>query len=445
MSFNFRSDGDSPYGSWTNLAEIELEENGYYVLVGANSSGKTSLQQGLYRNNGDAILIPSERSIVIDNINPIESLSNAQNVLRETLRHHPVDIMEFATGSLREYSQKLPNLLINSAGILSSVPQLNVELADFGMPSVEIQGEGAQWVMLGGRKITQHGSGARTLLTILAALVHPRINPVIIDEPENSLEPLAQKLLRDKLLEYGKRKTIIVATHSHLFLNRKAGQLSHNFRVTKEDGVSQVAPLHDERDLQEVVFTLLGNSVEDLFLPTNYLIVEGPSDQVIVQKVLELVDQTDKVVQVVSAGGITNVANKFSAVCEQALPLVMGTSPYKSRVTCLIDKCDESDGGQARAVTELKRELGDRLLELDDPTIEEYMHDDIYRAAGLNKAEKLAEIEAIKQASMTKENKKIAIDKVKKDISLAISANLVEEHLTRISKITDAVKKALNS
>jgi predicted ATPase len=64
------------------------------------------------------------------------------------------------------------------------------------------------------------GSGLRGLLPILAALTHPNIQVVLIDEPEISLEPRLQKVLRDVLVEKSEQKVIVIATHSHLFLHR---------------------------------------------------------------------------------------------------------------------------------------------------------------------------------------------------------------------------------
>jgi predicted ATP-dependent endonuclease of OLD family len=132
------------------------------------------------------------------------------------------------------------------------------------------------------------GSGIRGALPILAALTNPNVSVILIDEPELSLEPRLQKVLRDILIDESERKVIVVATHSHLFVRRD--DIAANQRITPniERTEAVVTTLSEPRELYDVVFRLLGSSTEDLFFPANYVIVEGASDQAIVTKVLQL-------------------------------------------------------------------------------------------------------------------------------------------------------------
>src|SRR5260370_17929595 len=84
-------------------------------------------------------------------------------------------------------------------------------------------------LLIDNRTITQMGTGARSLLMIIMALIHPDYTIVLIDEPELFLEPRLQKALRDLFMQKAKEKRIVAATHSHLFLNRAEDQYDHNF------------------------------------------------------------------------------------------------------------------------------------------------------------------------------------------------------------------------
>jgi hypothetical protein len=50
--------------------------------------------------------------------------------------------------------------------------------------------------------------------------------------------------------------------------------------------------------------TLLGSSAEDLFFSNNFLIVEGATDQIIAEKIMELKGIGRTKIKVVSASGI---------------------------------------------------------------------------------------------------------------------------------------------
>jgi predicted ATPase len=83
------------------------------------------------------------------------------------------------------------------------------------------------------------GTGLRSLLAILAAMTNDEVTAILIDEPELSLEPRLQKATRDLLVETAERKRVVlVATHSHLFLNRDEVEASQV--VTREGGLTTV-------------------------------------------------------------------------------------------------------------------------------------------------------------------------------------------------------------
>ena len=65
------------------------------------------------------------------------------------------------------------------------------------------------------------GDGVITVIRILLQLYVDKVNPLIIDEPELSLHPSAQKRLLKVIAEYSMKRQIVISTHSPLFINWK--------------------------------------------------------------------------------------------------------------------------------------------------------------------------------------------------------------------------------
>ena len=68
-------------------------------------------------------------------------------------------------------------------------------------------------------------------------------------------------------------KSLFIATHSHIFLDRSAYE--NNFVVTKRDKLISARQLNTASDLHEVQFNMLGNDLELLYLPAAIVLVEG--------------------------------------------------------------------------------------------------------------------------------------------------------------------------
>jgi hypothetical protein len=93
--------------------------------------------------------------------------------------------------------------------------------------------------------------------------------------------------------------------------------------VTRADDMTSVSTIASTEELYDLTFDLLGSSTEDLFFPRNYIIVEGASDQVIVQRVLDLLGEPASTIKVLSAQGIDEVRERASSVVRALVPLVV--------------------------------------------------------------------------------------------------------------------------
>jgi hypothetical protein len=357
---------------------------GYSALVVPNNVGKSTILQAVFRFlHGDAevgqdrqaLILPDRGYVEPDTQTGSATLGSWNHELFTQLNGRPLSHASSAQGPGRA---QLARVLMHG-DLVPQVLAMNDLLGRLGLRPFRLGR--AQQVESEDIAVYLQGSGLRGLLPILAALTNQHVQVLLIDEPEISLEPRLQKALRDLLIDASAEKTIVLSTHSHLFLNRQQEQVESNQFVTRgEDNLTVLRTLATPRELFEVTFDLLGSSTEDLFFPRNYIIVEGASDQEIVAKMLELLGMPT--IKVLSAQGIDTVRDTVASVLRALVPLVVNDSPYAERVIALIDQPKDPESAN---VQKLRQDLGDRLYTLEAPSIEEYMPAAIYEKARRDK------------------------------------------------------------
>ena len=429
---------ESQQGPLPTGFEINLEGD-YIVLVGANNAAKTSILQALFRKFWNQVNAKNKHEICI--ILP-------ERIFVDTTTQSGTKTLEIynneLTGSIgsggnnRSYhapnygpmSSELPKLLLNHWNFYEQLGRLNTYFRYFDLPEFAL--DGPQEIKFEEVQVAMQGSGLRSIFTILAALTDEHIKLLLIDEPEQSLEAGVQKSLRDPFytVSSDQGKQIIVTTHSHLFLNRR--DFASNYAVTKTNGQVNIHRVASVEELYDITFQMLGNSVEDLFLPYNYIVVEGVSDQIIVDKVKALKGISTTRVKVISAAGVDNVTNMLYAVCNSLTPLVVNDSPYATRVVALVDKPRKLSDASYK---ELKRVLKDRLFTLDQHSLEAYLPDFLYEKCRRNKQ---ADIEELKRLKDNYEQ----LSALKTQISNAIANVLTVDDIQHIPSIAEAIDKA---
>jgi ABC-type cobalamin transport system ATPase subunit len=413
-----------PRSSWT-------VPTGYASLVGPNNAGKSTLLQYAFvtavedSNFGArrVAYIPADRF----SVQPTTQVGGRTLVewntdMLASVRTSP---MHFGGSSAGPPRSELYALLLQTDDYLSQLQRLDTFLPRLGFESMRLRG--AQTAHFGDMQAIQQGAGLRSVLPVLAALTDPELRLILIDEPELSLEPMVQRRLRDLLVESAtEERPIVVATQSHLMLNRSS--LQSVLRVDRAlDGV-HVTPTSSVAELLDVVFGLLGNSTEDLFFPGNFLIVEGASDAAICNAVLTLHGVPPGRVKVLAAGGVDSVRQTAAAVERALVPLTVNDSPYATRVVAMVDAVEPGRLG------ELRRVLGERLIVLDAASLEEYIPDGFYSRVGLDKVTVLAQLQAAARRDQSA---------LKAEVAVAMAAVLTSEDLPAIPLIVKAVTKAI--
>lgn len=131
------------------------------------------------------------------------------------------------------------------------------------------------------------GDGVISVIRILAHLFEGRQTGLIIDEPELSLHPLAQKKLIKLIAKYSQTRQIIISTHSPYFvsweyikngaiLNRvsKTGDKSSKINTIKE--FNKYSKLINGENWQQPY--LMDVASKEIFFQDNILFVEGQED-----------------------------------------------------------------------------------------------------------------------------------------------------------------------
>lgn len=163
-----------------------------------------------------------------------------------------------------------------------------------------------------------------------------------IDEAELHLHPGAQRHLKKALLELSQSvDQVFINTHSSVLMVDEHKE-QHVFRVDKSAGKTEVTPVQG-RLKQDVVFQLLGGSPADLLLPSNFLIVEGPSDKALLDGIIFRHYSGKPSIQIVAAEGDDERARQsMDAINSVFKPL--DTPIYREKLVILLDK----PNGQAK-------------------------------------------------------------------------------------------------
>lgn len=194
----------------------------------------------------------------------------------------------------------------------------------------------------------------------------------LLDEAEVHLHPTAQRQLKEVLLAIsGQGDQVLINTHSSVLI-ADDGPNQSNFRVKKTHGQTSVSPV-TAKEKGPVVYELLGGSPADLLLPPNFMIVEGHSDCLFLQKVIQrhYADRPD--ILIVAAGGDT-VKQAASIDALQSFFVPLHLSPiYRDRVTIL---CDQPNATQVAKLKDFNAKFPNlakqgQLFVLENGSIEE--------------------------------------------------------------------------
>lgn len=172
--------------------------------------------------------------------------------------------------------------------------------------------------------INQASSGEKEIINFLLGVFAFNINNgiIIIDEPELHLHPRWQNVLLDLFIELSTltKNQFILSTHSPTFINDKS--YNHIFRIYKdENNASKEITLKDNGifKLRDILHIVNSTNNEKIFFADVVLLVEGITDRLVFQKILnEQIENSNatRIVEIIEIKGKSNVDNfkKFLSI-----------------------------------------------------------------------------------------------------------------------------------
>ncbi|MEA2088350.1 MAG: AAA family ATPase [Patescibacteria group bacterium] len=220
----------------------------------------------------------------------------------------------------------------------------------------------------------------------------------LIDEAELHLHPSAQRALKKALIDICTTDQVFINTHSSVLVveDNKCQKI---FKVEKTNKITDITEVGEAEKI-DVIFDLLGGSPSDLFLPRNFLIVEGRSEFEFINCIIKrFYISKYKGIKIIFAGGdIDEQEPSLLAVHKLFVPLAGSDNPiYKDKAVVLIDKPNskqQTKYDQFKAGYPYLFE-NKQVFELDVETLEQYYPN------GYKKAKN--EIDANKKVEYTKE------------------------------------------
>lgn len=321
------------------LASVKAK-NGYTVLAGPNNSGKSYVLKHLYRTLGNtAYLISTNRFYHTYFLGQASAerndLENARHQLFQHIddpkHNHESNHLSFDRVFTLLNDDQRTALLTHCHKLLGF--QFSIE------PEIPNNRFSRQMLLVDGIPLSVTSTGVRLLILLLACCYFPQFEYLIIDEPELSLSPPLQSVLKSSFADSNLRRSdfphlkhVVVATHSHIFLDRN--DYGSNVAVTRVGNTisaNRLSTIHEFLDLQ---FNLLGNQLEFMFLPSAIVLVEGPSDRDFISHSIRMAF-SGKQVAVINAVGDGGINAKLRVLSEAFGDL--RASPYHNRVLAVVD------------------------------------------------------------------------------------------------------------
>jgi putative ATP-dependent endonuclease of OLD family len=163
----------------------------------------------------------------------------------------------------------------------------------------------------------------------------------LIDEAELHLHPTAQRALKNALRDIiDTQGQVLINSHSSIFANEQFPN-QKIFKVEKENGCSVLKPIVTMQEQLDSIFQLLGGSPHDILLPNNFIIVEGRSDCIFVENIMQRFYAQNKKcsgIKVIFARGDHERQKELYNSLHECYKPLFTNGIYRERVVFLLDK-----------------------------------------------------------------------------------------------------------
>jgi putative ATP-dependent endonuclease of OLD family len=159
--------------------------------------------------------------------------------------------------------------------------------------------------------ISQTSSGEKEIINYLFGIFALKIKNglIIIDEPELHLHPRWQLLLLDlfKELSINTHNQFIITTHSPVFINTTT--VSNLIRIFRTDKESKHIALKTTSNVKDLLHLINSTNNEKVFFADLLILVEGVTDNLVFQKIVNLMTHAHNILSVVEVVEIKGKGN----------------------------------------------------------------------------------------------------------------------------------------
>lgn len=147
--------------------------------------------------------------------------------------------------------------------------------------------------------VSQEGGGIQSSLNLTATLFTKPTESEIygLEEPETHSHPELQRRLFEVIRGISENSQVFIATHSPIFVNRTPPSSILLTKLTR--GGTKLEPSQN----YEIILTELGAKPSDLLLASRILLVEGPTEEIIMPALFRGLHLDSQDVQIIQTGG----------------------------------------------------------------------------------------------------------------------------------------------
>jgi putative ATP-dependent endonuclease of OLD family len=306
-------------------------------------------------------------------VDSAEGFSKHWNAIRDLLNNRAEDSLLGDLGSLEaQIAENLRREFPECTGvsIVANLPSFqeltkgfSVSVNDGILTDAEAKGDGVQRALV--FSILRTYQELQTKNRVDTGSTNP-VAPIVfaLDEAELHLHPRAQRDLAETLQKIGAGSDqVVLTTHSFVLAQKREGQKVH--AIQKDDSGTSRCP-----ESKKGAIELLGVMPSDVNLPDNVIIVEGASDAVFLEKLLDL--RRYGQIAVHYAEGDAKVVDAGEAL-NQMFKTIAYSPIYRERVCVMVDHQDPKHNHALdfkKCFCNHNQPGVERVLELDEPAIE---------------------------------------------------------------------------
>ncbi len=323
-----------------------IKQGEYSVLVGPNNCGKTFLLKTLTQEFGDkASYIGPQR---YQNFNVLGYYTPRPNKTQENYRQFVQrwrkETQNFDNSPIN-LQQAIAEFSVNKRTILFDLVEMLLGDKLEILYTVEDNNMSQKYISCGGHNLSYTSSGFRLITTLITCLLDEDYDTLLIDEPELGISPEAQGVISDFLFDRAHRNKyfphldrLILATHSTVFLDRY--HISNNYSLTKLGNEIRIKKIESITDFNNIHFFLLGNRLENLYLPTCIILTEGKCDHAYLSRALEtkFSDFQLSIINATSDSRMKEILRIAGSIFSD-----LQKSPYRTRILAVLDKVHGAD------------------------------------------------------------------------------------------------------